>query len=290
MKRIVGFSGGIDSQATALVVRRQFPADEIILLNSTAGGNEHPITAGFIAEYSADVFPVTVVEATIRDLRELDEENNTYSRKRDTYQPTDALTFDRLAEIIGRFPSRNAQFCTNYLKLAPSRRWCRDNLGDEDFERYVGIRRDESPKRAKTPDSWWDEFFDCQVYAPVAGWTKQQCFDFVREAGEPVNPLYTMGFDKVGCAPCVNSGKDDIRMWAARFPEMIDKVREWERRTGKTFFPPIMPDGKGGSRFGFVDEVVEWSRTTRGGKQYELPIVEAIAQRGECSSSYGLCE
>lgn len=53
MKHIVGFSGGIDSQACARWVLNRYPAGEVILLNSDAGGNEHPLTTEFIAWYSA---------------------------------------------------------------------------------------------------------------------------------------------------------------------------------------------------------------------------------------------
>lgn len=42
--------------------------------------------------------------------------------------------------------------------------------------------------------------------------------------------------------------------------------------------------------YGFIDEVVAWSRTVRGGVQLALPLVEEAAARGECSSRYGLCE
>ena len=41
MKHIVGFSGGIDSQACARWVLNRFPVEDVILLNSDAGGNEH---------------------------------------------------------------------------------------------------------------------------------------------------------------------------------------------------------------------------------------------------------
>lgn len=288
-KHVVGFSGGIDSQACALYVRKRYPKEDVILLNNDAGGNENPITEEFITRYSETVHPVVRVQSLIRDLREYDAEfRHTYSRGRDGFGPDDPLTFDRLAYIMGRFPSQRAQFCTIYLKIAPQRRWLRENLlaNGIDYERYVGIRRDESAKRKDTPDSWWDDVNDCKTHAPLASWTKQQCFDFVRAAGEEFNPLYKMGFSRVGCSPCVNSRKDDIREWAARFPDMVEKVRRWERETGKNFFPPCVPGG----HYEMVDKVIEWSRTARGGKQLALPIVEVEAESGACSSKYGLCE
>lgn len=285
---IVGFSGGIDSQACLHVVRKRFGDRRVIALNSDVGGHEHPITTEFIWQFSAEVFPVETVTPLIKDLGGRGTRPGATKDRRDRYADDDVLTFERLAEIKGIFPSRQKQFCTEYLKLVPAKRWCRDNVEafGVAYERYAGVRCDESNKRKGTPDRMWDDVFHCWLNYPIRCWTKDECFAVCKAAGEPINPLYTMGFGRVGCAPCINSGKEDVRQWAARFPEMIDKVRAWERRVGKTFFMPVVP----GMKINWVDDVVRWSRTERGGKQFSLPIVEAEADRGECSSRYGLCE
>lgn len=109
------------------------------------------------------------------------------------------------------------------------------------------------------------------------------CFDYVKHHGEKVNELYTLGFGRVGCAPCVNSNKSDVLNWATRFPEMIDKVREWEKRVGKTFFAPTVP----GMELNWIDDVVKWSKTCHGGKQYDLLVLQ---EPDACESNYGLCE
>lgn len=288
MKHIVGFSGGADSQMTALWVRRKFPSSDIILLNSQAGRNEHPITTQFIADYSRNVFPVTECVPIIADLGNRGTKPGRSRDRRQQYDDDEELTFDRLAEIKGRFPSRKAQFCTEHLKLAPQLRWTEENLRSKgiDFERYVGVRCDESALRAGTPEKKWDDYFGCVVHYPIRCWSKMEVFAVLKHAGEEVNPLYKMGFGRVGCAPCVNAGKDDIREWAARFPEMIDKVREWEERIGRTFFPPCVP----GLEVNWIDEVVAWSKTAWGGRQPLLAYVEHDGAAGVCSSLYGLCE
>lgn len=287
-KHVVGFSGGIDSQACAGWVLDRYGPDDVIILNTEAGRNEHPITVAHTRWYSANVHPIVEVVPLIRDLGNVGTRDGKTGERRREFDPDAEMTFRDLAYVKGRFPSRKAQFCTEYLKLAPQRRWCDEHLvaNGIDFERYVGVRRDESEARRNCPDSKWDEYFDCEVHFPIAAWSKGQCFDFCKARGEQINPLYTMGFPRVGCAPCINSGKDDIRQWAARFPEMIDKVREWERSVGRTFFAPCVP----GLEINWIDDVVEWSKTARGGRQYLLPVVEADAAAGACSSKYGLCE
>jgi 3'-phosphoadenosine 5'-phosphosulfate sulfotransferase (PAPS reductase)/FAD synthetase len=286
LKHIVGFSGGADSQATALWVRQRFPAEDIILLNTNAGGNEHPITDWFIQDYSEKVFPVTVIKPLIRDLGGVGTKDGATGRRRAEFQPDDELTFDRLAYIKGRFPGNTSRFCTEYLKLAPQKRWMEENLAGVEVERYVGVRRDESRARSTAACEQYDDYFLCKLHRPIVEWTKPQVFDFLKEHGEEVNPLYKMGFGRVGCAPCILSGKQDIRLWAARFPEMIDKIRVWEKDTGLTFFYPKVP----GMKLNWIDDVVAWSRTERGGKQLSLPLVEEEVAAGGCMSQWGLCE
>lgn len=285
MKYIVGFSGGIDSQACADWVLERFPPEDVLLVNSDAGGNEHPLTTEHVRWYSDVVHPVIMVTATVADMG-----NKARAEiERRGLRPTDPLTFDLLAELKQCFPARKMQFCTEHLKLMPQLRWVLENADDllaGGFERYTGVRADESQDRAKLPEREWDAFFDCYLHRPLLRWSKEQAFDFVRARGEKINPLYLLGFGRVGCAPCVNSNKEDIRNWAARFPEMIDKVRAWERKAGRTFFRPV----KKGGPLMWIDDMVRWSRTERGGRQFSLPYVEAVAAAGSCSSKYGLCE
>lgn len=288
MKHVVGFSGGIDSQACARWVLNRFPAEDVILLNSNAGGNEHPLTDAFVREYSEKVHPVIRVDAIMADLWKTEE----FAEKRG-YDSNAPLDFPTMIEVKKRSPSKKAQFCTEVLKLRPQTRWIAANVPDE-FERYTGVRREESQARKDTPFREWDGYFDCYVNHPITDWTKQMCFDFVRQYDEPINPLYSLGFERVGCAPCINSGKEDVRRWADRFPEMIDKIRGWERRTGYTWFAPCVPgikprlDNRGKMTIhNWIDEVVEWSRTDRGGKQFN--ILNGL-ERPNCESRFGLCE
>lgn len=289
-KHVLGFSGGIDSQACAGWLLDRFAKEDVVLINSQAGRNEHPITVDFVAAYSATVHPVIEVIPLVKDLLGRGTREGTGAKeRRDALGGDDEeLTFPGLAFVKGRFPSRKAQFCTQHLKLEPLLRFVNEHYLSQgiDIIRYAGVRADESQARKDLPERQWDDYFDCELVRPLLRWTKKECFDFVVARGEEYNPLYKMGFGRVGCAPCINAGKDDIRLWACRFPAMIDKVRAWEKEVGRTFFPPCVP----GMRINFIDEVVQWSKTTHGGKQMALPFVEAEAEAHSCSSKYGLCE
>lgn len=285
VKQVVGFSGGIDSQACARWVLNRYPKEDVILLNSDAGGNEHPLTTEFVHWYSGNVHPVVMVSPLISDLRGIGTRPSATADRRKEFKEDDLLTFDRLAYIKNGFPSRTRQFCTEFLKLRPQNRWMVQNLRENgvDWIRYSGVRRQESGDRKLKQPVEWDDYFGCELRHPLIDWTKQMCFDFVKHHGEQSNELYTLGFDRVGCAPCVNSNKDDVLAWSQRFPEMIDKVREWEKKVGRTFFAPCVP----GMELNWVDDVVRWSKTTRGGKQFSLLVLQ---ERSTCESEYGLCE
>lgn len=284
MKHLVGFSGGIDSQACARWVLNRFPKEDVILTNSNAGAWEDPLTIEFVDWYSAHVHPVVVIPAVIADMWATPGFAETKG-----LDGAAALTFEEMCRIKGRPPSRKAQFCTEILKLIPHRRWIREQFGvggmyeGQDYARYKGVRRDESNARKATELETWDDYFDCPLFAPLFDWTKTMCFDYVKAHGEQFNPLYTLGFSRVGCAPCINSSKEDIVNWHARRPEMIEKVRGLEERTGRTFFSPVDRDGQPNK----VDEVVRWAQTSRGGKHVLLPM---MLEREGCESKYGLCE
>lgn len=288
MKHIVGFSGGIDSQACARWVLNRYPAEDVVLLNSDAGKNENGLTMAFVDWYSANVHPVITITPIAQDLYECSAPKARVHVSRAKveakgFQPLQEITFGDMMELKGRGPSSQAQFCTDILKIRPQLRWINENLKGVEYERYTGVRRDESRNRKDTPLREWDDFYDCWLNNPLAEWTKLQCFAYVKEYGELVNPLYSMGFSRVGCSPCVNWSKDDIAAWAIRFPEDGDKIRRWEKQSGRTFFPPAVP----GLAFNFIDEVIAWAKTSRGGRQSLLPIMH---ERPACESKYGLCE
>jgi 3'-phosphoadenosine 5'-phosphosulfate sulfotransferase (PAPS reductase)/FAD synthetase len=285
MKHIVGFSGGIDSQEAAARVINLYGADDTILINSDAGGNEDPLTVDFIDHYSTAIHPVVRVNAIVSDIWLTEGFADTKGLDGNAI-----LTFKEMIRIKKRPPSRKVQFCTAILKLAPQRRWMNQEFGvggryeGEDYERYTGVRRDESHARKNYPDREFDSYFDCWVNHIIAGLTKEECFANAKQRGEEINPLYMMGFGRVGCAPCVNNGKEDILNWVLRRPLMIDKIRDWENDTGYTYFPPMVPGLPSNNT---IDQVVEWARTARGGRQQLFPIFH---ERESCESKYGLCE
>lgn len=200
----------------------------------------------------------------------------------------------------GRFPSRKAQFCTEELKrnLAVAFQL---QLMDQGYQviSWQGVRRDESLARrnVKRLEKVGGGLY---IFRPLVDWTAQQVFDYCAAHKIQPNPLYLQGMGRVGCMPCINAKKMEIRAIAARFPEHIARIDTWEKLVSlasKRGFSTFMHKGPANNvsasdRRTFedarIDKVVWWSRTTHGGKQLDL-LTEQSDVNG-CSSSYGLCE
>jgi 3'-phosphoadenosine 5'-phosphosulfate sulfotransferase (PAPS reductase)/FAD synthetase len=196
----------------------------------------------------------------------------------------------------GRFPSRKAQFCTEQLKTTPLVEY-QMALIDEGHTvvSWQGIRRDESFNRrnAKKFERLNPGLF---AYRPIVEWTAQQTVDYIRSQGIILNPLYSQGMTRVGCMPCINANKGELREIASRFPEEIARIVEWERLVGmcsKRHFSTFMVDSHAAKdrRIIFADlnilARVEWSKTTHGGRQRDI---FAEVASPACTSAYGLCE
>lgn len=75
-----------------------------------------------------------------------------------------------------------------------------------------GIRRDQSPHRARAPIVGWDQKFGLVKISPLANWTKHDVWKRVARDKVPYNPLHDQGYPSVGCWPCtraVAEGEDE---------------------------------------------------------------------------------
>ncbi|MDD9937525.1 MAG: phosphoadenylyl-sulfate reductase [Myxococcales bacterium] len=71
----------------------------------------------------------------------------------------------------------------------------------------TGQRRDQSPTRADVPVLQLDPAFSGRDGAlvktnPLAEWSSEQTWRYIRDNGVPFNPLHTRGFVSIGCEPC----------------------------------------------------------------------------------------
>jgi phosphoadenosine phosphosulfate reductase len=76
-----------------------------------------------------------------------------------------------------------------------------------------GLRREQSVTRQSIRKIEWDETFGLYKVNPLADWTEQQVWDYIRKNGVPYNALHDRGYPSIGCAPCTQAVQpgEDIR-------------------------------------------------------------------------------
>lgn len=134
----------------------------------------------------------------------------------------------------GRFPSSQAAFCSEELKRNPIINQVQNPIleAGSSVISWQGVRADESPRRASLAS------FECKKvvengaelwnFRPILQWLVGDVFAMHDKHGIKPNPLYSQGMGRVGCMPCINCRKDELLEISRRFPEAIDRIKEWE--------------------------------------------------------------
>jgi 3'-phosphoadenosine 5'-phosphosulfate sulfotransferase (PAPS reductase)/FAD synthetase len=312
---IISLSGGKDSTATLLVaIALEAPNLQAVFADT---GNEHQQTHEYL-DYLEQATRTKITRVRADFTQRIEGKRRFIESKwraqgiaeevvlaaLDVLQPTGNPFLD-LCIWKGRFPSRKAQFCTMELKRDPMLEQVVMPLMDagDMILSWQGVRADESLNRRYLPecDEVGGGLFN---YRPILKWDVPAVFEAHRYMGIKPNPLYSQGMGRVGCMPCINCRKDELREIALRFPEAIDRIDRWERtvqqaskRGAATFFAGSNAKHPKGSiadmtaievmEIASIRQAVEWSKTARGGIQYDLLIA---TDASACSSAYGLCE
>ena len=89
----------------------------------------------------------------------------------------------------------------------------------------TGLRRAQSPERADTPALEWDAAHAAVKANPLAAWSDEQVWDYLRAHQVPYNVLHDRGFLSIGCAPCTRAVEPGEPARAGRW--------WWEQGTAK---------------------------------------------------------
>jgi phosphoadenosine phosphosulfate reductase len=141
----------------------------------------------------------------------------TYAYRRDvekrygtTIEVFEGPSSEELAAVHGeRLWERKPDLYLSIAKVAPLVR----ALGDLDAW-IAGIRRDQSPTRADAPKLGWDEQHELWKANPLADWTDEMCWDYIRTRELPYNPLHDHGYDSIGDAHSTQPGAGRSGRWA----------------------------------------------------------------------------
>jgi len=78
----------------------------------------------------------------------------------------------------------------------------------------TGVRRDQSPTRANTPKLGWDASQELWKASPLADWSDDDCWTYIRERGLPYNALHDRGYSSIGDTHSTLPGADRSGRWA----------------------------------------------------------------------------
>lgn len=282
---LVGLSGGKDSTAALLWLIHEAGIDPHQIVAAFCDtGNEDPLTHAWIALLERQYAPLGVQFVTLHPER----------------------SFWDLARYKGRFPSLRARFCTEMLKIIPTRTYVQTLIqGGAEVVVINGVRHAEgrASNTRGSATAWELDLlsFGVWVHRPILRWTtadvlaihrrymavadvaalvdadpmltpahKATLVAHITEEQLPVNPLYVMGARRVGCFPCVNCGKREMQAVSYYRPEQIAFIAAQEPTVGLGGFSSFF-------RMTTVPQHLRSHTVVRGGHTWRVPTIHDVA-------------
>jgi phosphoadenosine phosphosulfate reductase len=122
---------------------------------------------------------------------------------------TKILTFAADYPIEDGLWEKNPDLYLSIAKIEPL------NRALLDLDAWItGIRRDQSPTRAGAPKLAWDARHELWKANPIADWTDDDCWAYIRERELPYNPLHDQGYESIGDTHSTVPGKGREGRWA----------------------------------------------------------------------------
>ncbi len=190
----VAFSGGKDSEV-ALYLAHRAGVKKAVYANT---GLEFPETERFVYNF-ADFLDIELVEI---------------EPKQD---------FWKLVEDKG-IPTKDDRWCTKYLKLEGLKR-LKGTIVD-------GSRRYESFGRMTK--SGTSHLGNLQIIYPILDWLALDVWLFIHFKGLPYNPLYDMGYERIGCFMCPSMLNAEFHNLRRTHPHLFKKWYEFLEYQGFT--------------------------------------------------------
>jgi phosphoadenosine phosphosulfate reductase len=187
---VVSFSGGKDSLATLLLVRKVVEP-KVIFIDT---GLEFPETLEYIKGIT-EQFNLELLTAGAEG------------------------RFWNGLEVFG-MSGRDYRWCCKVCKLGPVAK-IMDEKFPEGVLNFIGQRRYESEVRARSGRVWRNTWLPRQLAAsPIQNWNALHIWLYLMGEGTSVNPLYFQGFERIGCWVCPSSSLSEINLIQEVHPDL----------------------------------------------------------------------
>lgn len=113
------------------------------------------------------------------------------------------------------FPTKFARWCCDSLKKDPTKHILLKH-------RLMGIRAEESSKRASRGRIDKMKYLKLTIYKPIFGWLEWEVWDYIDTYELPYCSLYDEGFSRIGCVVCpflCDSGGKNLLRHKERWPK-----------------------------------------------------------------------
>lgn len=106
----------------------------------------------------------------------------------------------------------NPDLCCHMRKVAPLKKVLLN------YEAWItGIRRKQSPFRARAQLLEWDTAFGLVKVNPLIHWHWDDVWDYIKAHDVPYNPLHEQNYPSIGCWPCTRAVQPGEDMRAGRW-------------------------------------------------------------------------
>jgi phosphoadenosine phosphosulfate reductase len=221
------------SVAALLLQADPMPAQEVVRLACGRFGRKVALSSSFGAEDMVLIDMLMRVDSQARivtlDTGRLPQETyNVMDAVRERYGATIEVFFPQ-AEAVQSMVAKDGlnlfyqsvdlrKLCCGVRKMEPLKR----ALAGLDAW-ITGLRREQSVTRTAVHKIEWDESNQLIKINPLADWTEDNVWKYIRENNVPYNALHDRGYRSIGCGPCtraVEPGEDQrAGRWWWEHPE-----------------------------------------------------------------------
>lgn len=220
---VVSLSGGKDSTAMLLrMAEEKMPIDCILFCDT---GLEFPQMYEHIRRIEQET-GLTITRVHAKETFEYTMFDLHVNRKKNS---PFVLKYGADQTGLG-WPGPKMRWCTKRLKTEPIDRFLRKYRQDYTIKHYIGIAADEQYRLERKNNQ------NPNHIHPLINWnmTEKDCLEYCYSRGYDWGGLYEH-FKRVSCWCCPLQPLEELRKLRAHFPDLWEKLMEWDNRNFRTF-------------------------------------------------------